>query len=75
MNSNALLPISEQDIIYMYVEPDYSRANTILRIQQNLSVIQNPYILADVKNVLQTLNVMTDADFQEIIYHNGAPEE
>lgn len=75
MNSNALLPISEQDIIYMYAEPDYSRANTILRIQQNLSVIQDPYILADVKNVLQTLNVMTNADFQEIIYQYGAPEE
>lgn len=68
MNPNALLPISEQDIIRIYADQDNSRTNTIYRIKQNLPFIQDSYILADVISVLKNLTSMTDADFQEIIY-------
>lgn len=74
MNSNAPLPISEQDILRMYAE-DNSRTNTIHHIQQNLPFIQDPFILSDVKNALQNLKAMTDTEFQEIMQQYCAPEE
>ncbi len=74
MNSNAPLPISEQDILRMYAE-DNSRTNTIHHIQQNLPFIQDPFILSDVKNALQNLKAMTDTEFQKIMQQYYTPEE
>ena len=74
MNSNAPLPISEQDILRMYAE-DNSRTNTIHHIQQNLPFIQDPFILSDVKNALQNLKAMTDTEFHEIMQQYYTPEE
>lgn len=74
MNSNAPLPISEQDILRMYAEDNF-RTNTIHHIQQNLPFIQDPFILSDVKNALQNLKAMTDTEFQEIMQQYYIPEE